>query len=102
VPARPRHAEVLNLLRTAGSALGVTEVAERLGIHANTARFHLDALTADGAAIRTLSAARGPGRPRAVTASAAVGRLTDLLDELGFDPAPAVSPPTVIRLRPPR
>ena len=66
--ARPRQADVLDLLRTAGSPLGVTEVAERLGIHANTARFHLDALAADGAAVRTLSSAHGPGRPRAVYA----------------------------------
>jgi predicted hydrocarbon binding protein len=40
-----------------------------------------------------------PAPFRAVTAPAAVGRLTDLLDELGFDPAPVVSPPSVIRLR---
>ena len=35
----------------------------------------------------------------AVTAEASVTGLTDLLDELGFDPAPVVSPPSAIRLR---
>lgn len=159
VPPRPRHAEVLDLLRSAGQPLGVADVAGRLGIHANTARFHLDALAADGAVVRTLSSAEGPGRPRAVyapkpgmnrggvrgyqflaqillswlaaegpgaaanavqagrtwgaflagrpvpfravTGEGSVGRLTDLLDELGFDPAPpaAKAEPSVIRLR---
>jgi len=158
-PPRPRHAEVLDLLRAAGTPLGVADVADRLGIHANTARLHLDALAADGAAVRTLSSAQGPGRPRAVyaprpgmnrggvrgyqflaqillswlsaegpgaaaravragrtwgaflaerpapfrtvTAEGSVARLTDLLDELGFDPAPpaAEAEPSVIRLR---
>jgi predicted ArsR family transcriptional regulator len=67
-PPRARQAEVLDLLRAAGSPLGVADVADRLGIHANTARFHLDALAAGGAVVRTLSSADGPGRPRAVYA----------------------------------
>jgi predicted ArsR family transcriptional regulator len=47
---------VLELLREAAAPLGVQEVAERCGLHPNTARFHLDALVAAGLASRD----RGP------------------------------------------
>lgn len=63
---RPRHAEVLDVLRNAGTPLGVADVARQLGIHVNTARFHLDALAADGEAVTTVEAPSGPGRPRTV------------------------------------
>lgn len=66
---RPRRAEVLDALRSSGAPLGVTEVAERIGVHANTVRFHLDALTAEGEVVRTLEQPSGPGRPRAVYAA---------------------------------
>ncbi|MFB4302898.1 helix-turn-helix transcriptional regulator [Actinomadura sp. NTSP31] len=65
-PERPRRREVLDALREAGAPLGVAGVAERLGVHPNTARFHLDALVEDGAAERTLQRPAGPGRPRTV------------------------------------
>ncbi|WP_157869537.1 helix-turn-helix domain-containing protein, partial [Streptomyces hirsutus] len=42
------------MLRAAGGPLGVSEVAERVGVHANTARFHLDSLVTHGAVERTL------------------------------------------------
>jgi predicted ArsR family transcriptional regulator len=156
---RPRHADVLDVLRGADAPLGVADVARRLGIHANTARFHLDALVASGAAITALEPPSGPGRPRTVysprpgmdrggirsyqllaqillshlssagpgtaddatqagrawggflvgapppfqhvTDEAAVGRLTGLLDELGFgpEPEPDGAVPAVIWLR---
>ncbi|MFJ8357341.1 helix-turn-helix transcriptional regulator [Streptomyces sp. NPDC093984] len=63
---RPRRREVLRALRSSGRPLGVTEVAQRLGIHANTARFHLDALVEGGEARRSLEEPSGRGRPRAV------------------------------------
>ncbi|GAA2155010.1 helix-turn-helix transcriptional regulator [Actinomadura napierensis] len=63
---RPRRREVLDVLREAGAPLGVAGDAERLGVHPNTARFHLDALVEDGAAERTLERPSGPGRPRTV------------------------------------
>ncbi|TDD89867.1 ArsR family transcriptional regulator [Actinomadura darangshiensis] len=65
---RPRRREVLDALRAARAPLGVAEVAERLGVHANTARFHLDALAAEGAVDRTVEQPSGPGRPRTVYA----------------------------------
>ncbi|WP_202124660.1 helix-turn-helix transcriptional regulator [Actinomadura physcomitrii] len=65
-PERHRRREILDALRDAGAPLGVADVAERLGVHPNTARFHLDALVADGAAERTLERPAGPGRPRTV------------------------------------
>lgn len=61
---RPRRREVLDTLRAADAPVGVAEVAHRLGIHTNTARFHLDALVAEGAVERRLEQPSGPGRPR--------------------------------------
>jgi predicted ArsR family transcriptional regulator len=65
---RPRQAAVLDALRAAGRPMGVAEVAERVGVHGNTARFHLDALVCAGAVVRTLEPPSGPGRPRTVYA----------------------------------
>ncbi|MFD6322493.1 helix-turn-helix transcriptional regulator [Streptomyces sp. NPDC058442] len=67
-PVTSRRRTVLEALRTAGAPLGVNEVAERVGVHANTARFHLDSLVTRGAVERTLAAPSGRGRPRAVYA----------------------------------
>ena len=67
VPRQPsRHAQVLDALRRSDTPLSVADVARQLGIHANTARFHLDALVADGAAIATAEPPSGPGRPATV------------------------------------
>ncbi len=66
---RSRRQEVLDALRDARGPLGVAEVAKRLGVHANTARFHLDALAADGAVERAVEQPSGPGRPRTVYAA---------------------------------
>lgn len=65
-PERPRRAQVMSLLRASDRPLGVAEIAESLGVHTNTVRFHLDALVADGAIERTLKEPDGPGRPRTV------------------------------------
>lgn len=59
---------VLEALRATDAPLGVTELAERLGIHPNTARFHLDALVVQGLVDRSLEAPSGRGRPRTVHA----------------------------------
>jgi predicted ArsR family transcriptional regulator len=57
---------VLRALRESDGPLSVADVAERLGVHPNTARFHLDALVDEGAVERTVEAPSGPGRPRTV------------------------------------
>jgi len=67
-PLGRSRARVLELLREAAAPLGVQEVAERCGLHPNTARFHLDALVAAGLATRDRGprpnpAAGHPGRP---------------------------------------
>ena len=57
---------VLELLRSRAQPLGVGEVAQHVGLHQNTVRFHLDLLVESGYAIRRSEAPHGPGRPRVV------------------------------------
>jgi predicted ArsR family transcriptional regulator len=64
----PRRRAVLDVLRNADAPLGVNNVAEAVGVHPNTVRFHLEALVTQGAVGRTLEASTGPGRPRTVYA----------------------------------
>ncbi|MYR59442.1 helix-turn-helix domain-containing protein [Streptomyces sp. SID625] len=70
----PRRRDVLDVLRSAAGPLGVAETAERIGVHPNTVRFHLDALVAEGRVERRTEEPRragrrpGPGRPRTVYA----------------------------------
>lgn len=64
----PRRRAVLDVLRDADAPLGVNDVAERMGVHPNTVRFHLEALVTQGAVERTPEASVGPGRPRTVYA----------------------------------
>lgn len=77
-PLGPSRARVLDLLRAAGSPLGVKEVADRAGLHANTARFHLDALVEAGLAARAPLVRSTPGRPsmayQAIEGGGAAGR----------------------------
>ncbi|MGH3291432.1 MAG: helix-turn-helix transcriptional regulator, partial [Trebonia sp.] len=63
-PLGRSRTDVLDMLRAAGSPLGVREVAERMGLHPNTARFHLEALTGSGLAVRETEDRETPGRPR--------------------------------------
>ncbi|MGC3954745.1 MAG: helix-turn-helix domain-containing protein [Propionicimonas sp.] len=60
----PTRAEVLAELRNSGTALPATTIAELVGLHPNSARFHLDALTEQGLAERNIEARDRPGRPR--------------------------------------
>ncbi len=59
-----RREEVLALLRAAAGPLSASDVAERMGLHVNTVRFHLDGLVTDGALARTVQRRDQPGRPR--------------------------------------
>lgn len=60
---------VLTLLQDAGRPLGVAEVAAATGLHANTARFHLDGLVDVGLVERMTESRDQPGRPRALYAA---------------------------------
>jgi predicted ArsR family transcriptional regulator len=77
---------VLDTLRAADGALGVREVAQRVALHANTARFHLEALVEAGLAVREAEDRETPGRPRigyrAVADSPAGARRYRLLAEM--------------------
>jgi predicted ArsR family transcriptional regulator len=72
------RARVLGVLQDAGEPLGVDDVAQRVGLHANTARFHLEGLVEDGLAERTTQVRAQRGRPRVlytvVPGTAPVGR----------------------------
>lgn len=80
------RARVLDLLREAASPLGVQDVADRSGLHPNTARFHLDGLAEAGLATREPQARATPGRPsmayRAAGSDPAPGRRYRLLAEM--------------------
>lgn len=60
-----RRERVLRLLRASAEPMGVAALADRLGVHPNTARFHLDALVRAGRVERAESVAAGRGRPAA-------------------------------------
>jgi len=61
-----RRTAVLDVLRDAAGPLGIAEIADRLGVHANTVRFHLDSLLAAGRVERATAASGRPGRPQQV------------------------------------
>ena len=67
-PAAPAMGEsrsrVLAAVQDAGEPVGVGRIAARLGLHANTVRFHLDALVVAGLVERVVEQRRRPGRPR--------------------------------------
>jgi predicted ArsR family transcriptional regulator len=72
-PLGRSRADVLDMLRAADGPLGVREVAQRTGLHPNTARFHLEALTGAGLAVRETEDRETPGRPRIGYRAAAGG-----------------------------
>ncbi len=64
-----RRTRIIALLRDTPEPLSVADVAERVGIHVNTARFHLESLVYASLATRQVEARSGPGRPRVVYSS---------------------------------
>lgn len=58
-----RRSDVLRLLQEAPAAVGVGAIADQLGVHPNTVRFHLDVLVADGWVEQVRPDRRRPGRP---------------------------------------
>jgi predicted ArsR family transcriptional regulator len=59
-----RRDQVLDIVQRAPEPVGVSEVADQVGVHPNTARFHLEALVDDGVVERVPQSPSGPGRPR--------------------------------------
>jgi predicted ArsR family transcriptional regulator len=57
---------VLEVVQQSVEPPGVAEIAAQVGIHLNTARFHLTTLENDGIIERALGRASGPGRPPVV------------------------------------
>jgi len=72
-PLGRSRAGVLDMLRAAEGPLGVREAAQQMGLHPNTARFHLEALTEAGLAVRESEDRDTPGRPRIGYRAAAGG-----------------------------
>jgi predicted ArsR family transcriptional regulator len=71
-PAGPAMGEsrsrVLAAVQDAGEPVGVSRIAAYLRLHANTVRFHLDALVRAGLVARVVEERRRPGRPRSLYA----------------------------------
>jgi len=62
-PLAGRSRLIAELIDAAQSPVTIAHIADRLDIHPNTVRFHLDALVADGQVERVLGSPTGPGRP---------------------------------------
>jgi predicted ArsR family transcriptional regulator len=58
-----RRREVLRLLRSSPAPMSIVAIAEELGVHPNTVRFHLDSLLADRHVEQVEPGRKGPGRP---------------------------------------
>ena len=57
-----RRVLILTMLRNLARPVGISDIADRLGLHPNTVRFHLNALISAGRVERALGAPAGPGR----------------------------------------
>ena len=58
-----RRDRILRLLRTSSEPRSIASMADELGVHPNTVRFHLDALLRAGRVEQVFSETAGPGRP---------------------------------------
>lgn len=74
--------QVLDAVRSAAQPLDASAVADRLGLHVTTARFHLDQLVAAGLVQRLVGADKRPGRPRLLYATAGPIRDDDAREQL--------------------
>ena len=63
-PPTGRRREVLRVLRDSMSPLSIAQIAERLDVHPNTVRFHLDALADAGRVERVQAVPAGPAGHR--------------------------------------
>ncbi|MHB1166564.1 MAG: helix-turn-helix transcriptional regulator [Candidatus Nanopelagicales bacterium] len=89
------RAAVLQFIEAADDAVRVEQIAEAVGLHANTIRGHLDALLASGRITRVADQRPTRGRPHwlySTTASASIRQLAEALDaELERASAPDVA-----------
>lgn len=74
--------QVLDSLLASSEPLDASAVADRLGLHVTTARFHLDQLTAAGLVQRRVGAEKRRGRPRVLYAPAGPVRDKDAREQL--------------------
>lgn len=77
------RAAVLQFIEAADDAVRVEQIAEAVGLHANTIRGHLDALLASGRITRVADQRPTRGRPHwlySTTASASIRQLAQALD----------------------
>jgi predicted ArsR family transcriptional regulator len=58
-----RRAVILQMLRTYANPRSIADIADELGVHPNTVRFHVDALLRAGRVEQVLGDTAGPGRP---------------------------------------
>jgi predicted ArsR family transcriptional regulator len=66
-PRGPRNRQrkrILEMIREQDGSIDAAELAERMGLHITTVRFHLDALCGQGELERTRITRAGRGRPR--------------------------------------
>ncbi len=72
VALTPQRLAVLELVQGAAADLTVDDVADALGLHVNTARKHLQALTDDGLLVGSTVLGGGRGRPATAYAASTV------------------------------
>jgi predicted ArsR family transcriptional regulator len=58
-----RRRELLRVLRASADPMTIAAIADALGVHPNTVRFHLDSLLGDGQVEQVEPGRKGPGRP---------------------------------------
>lgn len=58
-----RRRAVLRTLRASTAPMSIIDIADVLGVHPNTVRFHLDSLVGDGQVEQVEPGRKGPGRP---------------------------------------
>ncbi|ORV50770.1 transcriptional regulator [Mycolicibacter engbaekii] len=62
-PSGGRRLDVLRLVQAADEPLSIAQIADELGVHPNTVRFHLDTLVEEGRVEHTATDHKGRGRP---------------------------------------
>lgn len=62
-PVGGRRRDVLRVLKAAAAPMSIAAIADELGVHPNTVRFHLDSLLGDGRVEQVMPERKGPGRP---------------------------------------